>query len=49
MPQKSFDKAEFIAKTQELLTNKHFNKALMDSLPLPCYAYSQGQKNNYGE
>lgn len=36
MPQKSFDKAEFIAKTQELLTNKHFNKALMDSLPYPA-------------
>jgi hypothetical protein len=36
MHQEPFDKAEFIAKTQELLTNKHFNKALMDSIPYPA-------------
>ena len=36
MYQEPFDKAEFIAKTQELLTNKHFNRALMDSIPYPA-------------
>ena len=36
MCQEPFDKAEFIAKTQELLTNKHFNRALMDSIPYPA-------------
>ena len=36
MHQESFDKEEFITKTQELLTNENFNKALMDSLPYPA-------------
>ena len=36
MHQESFDKAEFIVKTQELLADKHLNKALMDSLPYPA-------------
>ncbi len=35
MHQESFDSAEFISKTQELLANKHLNKTLMDSLPYP--------------
>ena len=36
MHQESFDKAEFMVKTQVLLTDKNFNKALMDSLPYPA-------------
>ena len=36
MPQREPDKIEFVAKTQELLTNKLLNKALMDSLPYPA-------------
>jgi len=36
MLQESHDKAEFIEKTKELLTDRHLNKALMDSLPYPA-------------
>ncbi len=36
MQQESYDTAEFRAKTHELLTNPHLNKALMDSLPYPA-------------
>jgi len=36
MPHESFDRADFNAKVQELLSNALFNKALMESLPYPA-------------
>ncbi|MBT3256555.1 MAG: hypothetical protein HN366_08900 [Deltaproteobacteria bacterium] len=36
MNQESFDEEESIVKTQELLTHKNLNKALMNSLPYPA-------------
>jgi len=44
MHQESFDKAEFIVKTQELLTDKNFNKALMDSLPYPAMLIQRNRR-----
>jgi len=44
MSQKEFDKAEFVAKAQELLANKLLNKALMDSLPYPAMLIRKDRK-----